>query len=146
MARSRRCAYAVSKVVPADLGRYQLELGAPSGGLLDCLPSDISLYHQSRGSEMLLTAPMSQRIELRIKTQGLNMVYYPDTARFMTDIGASFFAIATLDDDQLIVITECTLEHDRYEAAAWPDLRSCLVQLTSPATRTLLWKLTGGDE
>ncbi len=131
---------------PDDHGRTNITIGDPDGGIIARLPTDVRLYHENRGSPVVLPGKMVQRIKLRLKTGDRKIVYVPESR--VLDNEAGRFTLSTEEKDGWITIDrELTLDVTAIRAEAWPDLRALLLEETNAAGRTILiGKLKDGPD
>ncbi len=124
---------------PDDQGRTCIMTGEPADGVMTNLPSDVHLYHEHRGSPVLLPGKMTQRIRLRLKTGGREIVFLPEAREL--ENGAGRFALSVENKDGWVTIDrELTLGIPIVRPGAWPDLRVLLLEETNAAGRMILMK------
>jgi hypothetical protein len=127
------------KQEPDDRGQTRIEVGDPSGGIVDQLPSDVHLYHEHRSSPIFLTGMMTQRISLRLKTGQREIVCVPEARELENEVGR--FSLRVEKEDGWVTISrELTIRTATISPAAWPSLRALLLDETDSANRTVLLK------
>ena len=127
------------KQEPNDRGQTHIEVGDPSGGIVDQLPSDVHLYHEHRSSPILLTGMMTQRISLRLKTGQREIVCVPEARELENEVGR--FSLRVEKEDGWVTIhRELTIRTATISPTAWPSLRALLLDETDSANRTVLLK------
>jgi hypothetical protein len=122
-----------------DLGRIRVSIGEPAGGIASSLPPDVHLYQERRGSPVLLPGKMSQRIRLRLKTDGREVIHMPDARELGNEVGR--FALSAEREDGWVTIDRALrLEAETVHPDAWPNLRALLLEEKDAAGRTILIK------
>ncbi|MEW5702125.1 MAG: DUF3857 domain-containing protein [Candidatus Zixiibacteriota bacterium] len=124
---------------PDSLGRLRLGIGDPTGGVLQCLPDDVRLFHQRRESPVCLPSVMQQRVECRIDLHGLKVVYQPASSTVENSLGRSQITV-NVQDSVLIISRELHLGVPICKAEDWPSLRAVLLADKNERGRTLLFK------
>jgi hypothetical protein len=131
----------LKKPEPDYLGRLQIVIGEPSGGIYDHLPGDVHLYHQTRSSRINLPCLMNQIVELRLDLKGLDIIYHATDQT--AENGAGSFSIKTNQKDSKIVITrKLNLTKTIYQPEEWSILRTLLLADSHEKNQTLLLKTT----
>jgi hypothetical protein len=124
---------------PDDMGRTRVELGNPAGGISSQLPSDVSLYHESRESPVFLPGVMTQRIKVRIKTGKREIVHIPEPRELKNDVGSYKLEVAKKNGwvtiDQTLGLDSAVVSPD-----VWPQLRSLLLEAQDTSGRAVLLK------
>lgn len=122
-----------------DHGRKSLTIGEPAGGILSRLQPDVRLYHERRGSPVTVALGMTQKITLRLKSGGREVIRLPE-ARDIEN-GAGHFTLRAVDADGWVTIErEIGLRAGSVGPDAWPRLRELLLEETDAAGRTILLK------
>ncbi|MCF7810858.1 DUF3857 domain-containing protein [bacterium] len=122
-----------------DYGRYQIMVSDPKGGLYDKLPSDVDLAIEQRESPVILAGLISQKISLRIETDGLEIVYSPEERKIDNDIG-KFLLSCEKHDGYVIITRNLSLSSSKYNSEDWQLLRELLLTDRSERSRKLLIK------
>lgn len=131
----------LKKPEPDDLGRLQIVVGEPSGGISDHLPDDVHLYHQARSSRINLPCLMNQIVELRLDLKGLDVIYHATDQT--VENSAGIFSIKINQKDSKIVITrKLNLTKTIYQPEEWSILRTLLLADSHEKNQTLLLKTT----
>jgi hypothetical protein len=124
---------------PDDMNRTRVEIGNPAGGIISRLPHDVSLYHESRESPVLLPGVMTERIRARIKTGKREVVYLPESREIKNDAGSYsldvFFKNGWVTIDQTLRLDSAVVAPE-----AWPQLRALLLELEDTTGRTVILK------
>ena len=122
---------------PDDLGRTRVRVGGPAGGIINRLPADVSLYDETRESPVLLPGCMDQRIRVRVKTGGREIVYLPDSREFSN--GAGSYSLAVEKENGWVTIDQrLRLDDATVAPGGWPDLRALLLEGADVSGRTIL--------
>ncbi len=117
-------------------GRTRLVVGAPAHGLMS-RAAGVHLYDESRGSPVMLPAPMEQRVKIRVKTGADGVVNLPAAVSIVNDAGE--FTVKTTEQDGWITVErELKLNADTYPAEMWPQLRALLLEDADPVHGTIL--------
>jgi len=122
-----------------DLGRLQLVIGEPSGGVFDQLPDNIRLYHKERSSPVRIASLMKQRVQLRLDLNGLDVVYYPFDQIIENDAGCFSITVGKAED-RITITRELELTRSIYQPEEWPALRALLLADRHERNQTLLVK------
>jgi hypothetical protein len=118
-------------------------VGAPTGGLLSALPHDVQLSAAMRGSPVLLGNRRAQVLVVRCDLKGRTVTHVPAARRVAN--GAGFFEVSVeVRDGWLSYERVLTLEPGPVAAAAWPALRTLLLEESDPANGTI-WLKDGPD-
>jgi hypothetical protein len=131
-----------------DQGRIELAVGDPPGGVLDRLPGDAHLYDAERGSPLALSGPMRQKVTLRLKTAGRELVRVPEPRSIENAVGR--FSVSVEEEDDWVTVTR-ELAVGASQAGAppwelgatviapeeWPLLRALLLEETGRANRSV---------
>ncbi len=124
---------------PDDQHRTPVTIGDPSGGITAQFPSDVHLYHEQRGSPVLLSGMMTQRVRLRVKTGDREIIYVPEEREVENEVGR--YAIRVEEEDGWVTIDrELMLAATAVRPDAWPSLRALLLEDADSAGRTILMK------
>jgi len=129
----------LKKPEPDDLGRLQLVIGEPSGGVFDQLPDNIRLYHKERSSPVRIASLMKQRVQLRLDLNGLDVVYYPFDQIIENDAGCFSITVGKAED-RITITRELELTRSIYQPEEWPALRALLLADRHERNQTLLVK------
>jgi hypothetical protein len=120
-------AFHLDKPQANDHGRMALVIGTPEGGIASRLPFDVHLYNETRTSPVMLSGRMTQRVTLRIKTDGYEVVQTPDARDLENDAGR-FTLRVTQKDGWTTIDRELTLTSDMISPEDWPALRALLLE------------------
>jgi hypothetical protein len=132
--------YKVEKPETDDLGRLKLNFGQPTGGLFERLPDDVQLYRNHRESIIDLPGPMIQKLEFRIDTKDIEIMYYPE--EYIIENEAGSFSISTdVKNDRLSISKTLDLAKTVYSPDEWPQLRMLLLAEKSERNNTLIFKV-----
>ncbi len=124
---------------PDDDGRTWLEIGDPSGGVIDLLPGDVHTYSPRRESPVLLPSVISQRVTFRIKVGDLEIVRLPEPATVSCPCGE--FTLSVEEDGEWITVTrELSLTQATIPSDVWRELRGVLLANGSDRGRTLVFR------
>jgi len=120
-----------------DAGRIRLEMGAPTGGLVGHLPHGIDLWRQARTSPVLLRAPMSQHVALRLTLGDAAVVHAPEPRELVNEVGR--FVLAVDQKDGVLTVTrELELTVATITPEQWPMMRALLLEEADPANGMIL--------
>ena len=127
-----------------DQGRLPLVIGLPSSGIKAALPGDVRVWHQQRSTPVTFPGAMRQKIELRLKTKGLDIVYRPTVTTL--ENGGGKFTLAIAEKNGLLRITrELNLTRAAYTSGEWPDLRALLLADGHERNQTVLLKIASKE-
>jgi hypothetical protein len=129
----------LKKPEPDDFDRLPLVIGRPAGGIFDHLPDDFSLYHQERSSPVYVPCPMTQKVEFRLDTTGLEIIYIPSENNLNNEAG-SISRTIDRNDDGIIIVRRLNLDRAVYGPDEWPALRALLLAASHEKNQTLLVK------
>lgn len=122
-----------------DRGRTRIMAGDPTGGIMASLPSDLRMYHEHRGTPVILPGKMAQRVRLRLKAGEREIIFLPEARGIENEAGA--FALRVEREDGWIVIDrELTLGIPVVQPGMWPALRALLLEELDSENRTILMK------
>jgi hypothetical protein len=124
---------------PDDHGRTNIIIGDPTGGIIDALPADVHLYDEQRTSPVVRFGTHRQRITVRIKTTGREIVHLPEERELENGAGRFELKI-TRDGDWVTVERFLRLGSQTIQPAEWPHLRALLLEETDSANRLILLK------
>jgi len=139
------CELELEKPEADDLDRLPLVIGRPTGGVFDFLPENVDLYSQVRSSPVVMPCPMNQKVELRLDTKGLEVIYSP-SEQFLENTAGSFSLTAGGGDDRVIIIRKLKLGKAVYQPDEWPALRALLLAASHERNQTLLVKQAADEE
>lgn len=122
-----------------DFDRLGLAIGEPIGGLIEHLPANVKLYDHYRTSGIYLPDKLMQKIEIRLKLDGLELVYFPEESAFINDCG-SFKLMSEKNADRLILTRELELTQADYSADKWQSFRALLLNETNEKNKTVILK------
>jgi len=123
-----------------DYGRVPLKIGVPSGGISGRLPDDVHLYHQKRFSPIVFPGLMSQQVELKLNTEGIEIVLKPENRQIENQAGN--FEITVLEKDDYIVINRrLSLIKTEFAPGEWPILKELLLADYHERNQDILLKL-----
>jgi hypothetical protein len=129
----------VETAEPDDQGRTAIVLNAPAGGIASRLPSDVHLFNEKRTSPVVLTGPMTQRVKIRIKTGGREIVQLPTTRELKNEVG--HFTLRTKEKNGWVTIErDLTLKTSVVSPETWPELRALLLEEADDAGRSIFLK------
>ncbi len=117
-------------------GRTRLVVGIPTHGLAS-RADGVHLYDESRGSPVMLPAPMEQWVKVRIKTGADGGVHLPPNISLVNDAG-EFTVNSSEEGGWITVVRELKLNADSYPAEMWPQLRALLLEDADPVHGTIL--------
>ncbi|MDZ7859060.1 MAG: DUF3857 domain-containing protein [Candidatus Krumholzibacteriota bacterium] len=118
-------------------GRERFIIGDPEGSILNKLSSGIYLYQESRTSPVLLRGKFKQRICLRIKTGGREIVRLPKEREI--DNEAGHYSLSAGNKDGWITVSrELILKVKTVSGELWPELKALLIEEEDPAGRTVM--------
>ena len=117
-------------------GRTRLVVGIPTHGLAS-RADGVHLYDESRGSPVMLPAPMEQWVKVRIKTGAGGGVHLPPNISLVNDAG-EFTVNSSEEGGWITVVRELKLNADSYPAEMWPQLRALLLEDADPVHGTIL--------
>lgn len=120
-----------------ELGRIRLVTGDPAGAIIASLPSDIRLYHEDRGSPVVIAGNHSQRIRLRLDTAGHEIVYVPEARQIENEAGRCTLNVEQ-EDGWVTIDRSLTLKSATITPETWPLLRMLLLEEVEAANRTIL--------
>ncbi len=132
-------AFEISALEPDAHDRVGFVLGDPAGGIADRVSHDVHLYHEHRGSPVVLPGKMTQHVRLRIKTGNKTIVHIPETREINNKVG-HFSVRSNKDGGWVTVDRKLTVFVPVVEAGAWPDLRSLLLEESDSGGKTILMK------
>jgi hypothetical protein len=124
---------------PDDMERIRIEIGDPTGGIMDNLPAGVHAYSEDRDSPVIAVGPMSQKILVRVRAEDYELYHLPDEANIITEVG-EFMLSVTEDDEWVTVTRELKLSTGSVPADQWPALRQLLLEEQDPENRTVLLK------
>ena len=132
---------------PDQSGRTRLEMGDPTGGIADRLPSDVHLYAEHRDSPVRLSGAMEQTITLVLEPGERELVRVPEP-RSLTNAAGSFRLTVERGADRTTITRALDLTPDDVgdrvggvilvRPNAWPDLRALLLEEADHRNRVLL--------
>jgi hypothetical protein len=126
------------------LDRTKVRIGDPTGGIVSQLPSDVHLYHERRGSPVVLSGEMKQRMVLRLMTGDREVVQLPTTLEIENEVGS--FAVSATENDvwvtieRVLTFNSTSVQPTKIAPEAWPDLRALLLEESDASGRTVLLK------
>jgi hypothetical protein len=124
---------------PDDQERTVVTINTPAGGIASRLPSDVHLYDEKRTSPVVLSGPMTQRVELRLKTGSREVVSLPAARELKNDTG--HFTLRTLEKNGWVTVErELTLNTGVIPPEHWPQLRALLLEEQSTGGRVVYLK------
>ena len=124
---------------PDGAGRTAISAGDPAGGIFSRLGADIRLSHEKRTSPAVLQGKMTQRVRLRVKTEGRTITGRPGPRSIENEAG-SFSLKVSSEEGWLTIDRTLTLNGGVIAPAAWPALRALLLEERDAAGRTVLLK------
>jgi len=129
----------IKAIEPDENGRTIVPIGIPDGGLSSQLASGLHLYDENRDSPVIFGGPMTQRISLRVKTDGRRVLQMPENTELENSVGRYF--VSTREKDGWVTI-EAVLMIDIpvIQPEVWGQLRALLLEAADPAGRTVVLK------
>jgi hypothetical protein len=124
---------------PDDLGRRKLVIGAPIGGVKALLPGDVHLSDPVRLAPVIFPASLVQEVRVRLRLSADRVVRLPEPVRLRNDAG-EFTVTVERTGDKVTIVRTLRLAGARYEAVAWPELRTLLLADGSERNGVVLYK------
>jgi hypothetical protein len=131
--------FRVEKSEVDQYGRIHLVIGDPEGGVMSKLPADLHIYSGSRTSPVILPAGMTQRVSIRLKEGGKDVIYLPLKRDLDNDAGA-FSLDVTKKNGWVTVDRKLELKKAYVDPGGWPALRALLLEESDPGNRTIYMK------
>jgi len=137
--------FETTKMEADSLDRFHLELGIPTGTIVDLIPNGIELYHQS--NEMVINFPgkLKQNIELKLNLDDIEIIYSPDNRSVTNDCGDYSLEVSK-DEDRLILSDELVTSKSNYKSTNWSNLRKLLLAETNEHNNTVIFKTKSEDK
>ena len=131
-------AFTIDTDEPDELGRTRIEIGDPTGGVVDALPGDVHTFGARRGSPVLLPGPMSETVTLRLRVGDLEIVRLPDETVVENETGRFALTVVESDDGWTEVSRELAIAAATIPPEQWPQLRALLLATAHERNRTIL--------
>jgi hypothetical protein len=131
--------FTLAKPEPDAHGRRVMNLGAPHGGILDLLPGDVHLYHDTRTSPVIIPTAMNQVVTLRVKACKNSIAHLPE-ARTLKNEAGSFSISVEMKDGWVTVERAFSLKGGMVAPEMWPQLRALLLEAQDTAGMKMLVK------
>ena len=122
-----------------DSGRFILNIGDPAGGVFDHLPGDISIFKETRESDVRIPGLMEQIVNITLSYGDKELSYMPGEIEIKNDIG-SFKLVTEETEDQVRISRTLTLDKVDCPSNMWVDLRSILLSDRNVRNRVLVLK------
>ena len=119
--------------------RVGFVLGNPAGGIADRVSHDVHLYHEHRGSPVVLPGKMTQHVRLRIKIGDRKIVHVPEAREIDNKVG-HFSVRSDKGGGWITVDRELTVFVPVVDAEVWPDLRTLLLEEADTGGKMILMK------
>ena len=124
---------------PDGAGRTAISTGDPAGGILSRLGADIRPSHGKRTSYAAIQGAMTQRVRLRVKTDGVTVAGMPEPRNIENEAG-SFTLKVSREAGWLTIDRTLSLKGGAVAPAAWPALRALLLEERDAADGAVLLK------
>jgi hypothetical protein len=124
---------------PDSLGRLRLVINDPPGGISQCLPDDVRLFHQRRESPVCFPGVLHQRVECQIDLRGVEIIYQPVMSAAENLTGKAQVTVS-IQDSVLIVSRDLQIGMPICHPEDWPSLRALLLANRDERARTILFK------
>lgn len=119
--------------------RRVLNIGEPAGGIFDRLPEDISIFRETRSSDVRLPGLMEQVVNISLDYGDMEISYVPESQDISNDMG-SFKLSVEHKDSRIRIKRTLTFEKVDCPAEKWEELRLLLLADRNERNRILVFE------
>lgn len=120
-----------------DQGRIVFDIGSPSSGIMDRLPTDVKLTTNTRQSPIMLRGMMKENFQINLSLTKHETVYTPESLEIDNKVGKMIVS-SIVDEDELTIVKELSLTQTTIAGEDWKLLGELLLKYTSKRNTTLM--------